>query len=73
MLFIPCLNRVSSHLCASTANVAHRVAGLLERRGLLERDAQGSYLALESGDSDLKMQLQGGSITYRIAAGCKQS
>ncbi len=67
---------------------SHRVAGFLERRGLLERDAddcmdaggrathgavaENSYLALESGDDGAMMQLQGHSITYRIAVGPQQ-
>jgi hypothetical protein len=38
--------------------ISHRVAGFLERRGLLERDAENSYLTLESGDDDAMMQLQ---------------
>jgi ribosomal protein S27E len=52
--------------------ISHRVAGFLERRGLLERDAENSYLALESGDDDAMMQFRGHSITYRIAVGPQQ-
>ena len=46
--------------------------GFLERRGLLERDAENSYLALETGEDDAMMQLQGHSIIYRIAVGLQQ-
>ena len=52
--------------------ISHRVAGFLERRGLLERDAQNSYLALDPDDDDVMVQLQGHSITYRIAVGPQQ-
>ena len=47
--------------------ISHRVARFLEKRGFLERDAENSYLALESGDDDAMMQLQGHSISYRVA------
>ena len=33
--------------------ISHRVAGLLERRGLLERDSENRYLALELDDDDV--------------------
>ena len=49
--------------------VAERVGRFLQRQGLLERDAQISYLTsdgLEAGPMD---QLIGHSITYRIAVG----
>ena len=49
-----------------TCSIAHRVAGFLER------DAENSYLTLEPGDDDAMLQLQGHSITYRIAVGPQQ-
>ena len=48
---------------------AQRVGRFLERQGLLERDAENSYLsgdAVEAGPLD---QLLGHSIMYRIAVG----
>lgn len=39
--------------------LSHRVAGFLERKGLLEHDAESSYLALEPNDEDAMLQLQG--------------
>ena len=39
---------------------------------MLERDAEHSYLALESADEDPMDQLRGHSITYRIAVGPQQ-
>ena len=52
--------------------ISHRVARFLEKRGFLERDAESSYLALEPDDDDAMVQLQGHSITYRIAVGPRQ-
>jgi hypothetical protein len=52
--------------------ISHRVARFLEKRGFLERDAENSYLALEQDDDDAMVQLQGHSITYRIAVGPQQ-
>ena len=49
--------------------IARRVALFLERHGLLERDAQYSYLAGETLETDPMDQLLGHSITYRIAVG----
>ena len=49
-----------------TQFLARRIGRYLERQGLLERDAENSYLAgngLESGPLD---QLLGSSIAYRI-------
>ena len=52
--------------------ISHRVVRFLEKRGFLERDAESSYLALEPDDDDVMVQLQGHSITYRIAVGPQQ-
>ena len=49
--------------------IAHRVGRYLERQGWLERDAESSYLALDTADDDPLSVLQGHSITYRIALG----
>jgi hypothetical protein len=66
-------------LCLPTSTVSsaenkfsHRVARFLEKRGFLERDAENSYLTLEPDDDDAMVQLQGHSITYRIAVGPQQ-
>jgi hypothetical protein len=52
--------------------IAHRVGRFLERQGLLERDAENSYLASDAVDDDPMTQLLGHSITYRIAVGPQQ-
>ena len=49
--------------------IADRIGRYLERQGLLERDAENSYLALETADEEQHNLLQGRSITYRIALG----
>jgi len=42
---------------------------LLEWQGLLERDAENSYLAMDAVPGGSMDQLLGHSITYRIAVG----
>ena len=49
--------------------IANRVGRFLERHGLLERDAENSFLAGDAVDEDPMDQLLGHSITYRIAVG----
>ena len=46
-----------------------RVSRFLERQGLLERDAENSYLTYDETDDDPMAQLRGSSISYRIAVG----
>ncbi len=62
----------SAELTQLTHTVAHRLARYLERQGLLERDAEHGYLTLENAAEDPMDQLQGHSITYRIAVGPHQ-
>ncbi len=49
-----------------------RVAGFLEREGILERDEENCYLNLESADEDPMQQVVGCSVSYRIAVGPQQ-
>ncbi|MFQ5422003.1 MAG: transposase, partial [Anaerolineae bacterium] len=49
--------------------IAQRVGRFLERQGLLERDAENSYLASDAVDDDPMTPLLGHSITYRITVG----
>lgn len=49
--------------------MAHRVGRFLERQGLLERNAENSYLASDAVDDDPMKELLGHSITYRIGLG----
>jgi hypothetical protein len=51
---------------------SHRVAGYLEREGILERDVENSYLNLEEGEADPMRQVLGCSVSYRIAIGPQQ-
>lgn len=59
----------SAELTQLAHTIAHRVGRFLERQGLLERDAENSYLVGEAVDEDPMAQLLGHSITYRIAVG----
>ena len=52
--------------------LSHRVARCLEKRGVLERDAENSWLTLVEEEGDELTQLQGASVTYRIATGPQQ-
>jgi hypothetical protein len=59
----------SRELTQLAHTIAQRVGRYLERKGLLERDAENSYLAGDALDDDPMSQLCGHSITYRIAVG----
>jgi hypothetical protein len=59
-------------LMALVHTISHRVAGFLEREGILERDEENSYLNLEEGDEDPMQQVLGCSVSYRIAVGPQQ-
>jgi len=54
--------------------LSHRIARFLEKKGWLQRDAENTYLLLDALDSNDEAlgQLQGHSITYRIALGPRQ-
>ena len=51
--------------------LSHRVTRVLEKKGWLQRDDENTYLLLDAIDQedDALGQLQGHSITYRIAMG----
>lgn len=59
----------SAELTRLTHTIAQRIGRFLERQGLLERDAENSYLTGDTVDDDPMSQLLGHSITYRIAIG----
>jgi hypothetical protein len=59
-------------LVALVHAISHRVAGFLERDGILERDEENSYLNREEGDEDPMQQILGCSVSYRIAVGSRQ-
>ena len=59
----------SVELTRQAHTIAHRVGRLQERHGLLQRDAENSFLAGDAVDEDPMDQLLGHSITYRIAVG----
>jgi hypothetical protein len=64
----------NEELARLTHTIAKRIGRYLERQGLLERDTENSYLssnAVEDEDDPMH-QLQGASVTYRIALGPRQ-
>lgn len=63
---------IADELNALVATISQRIAGHLERQGLLARDDENSYLAMDWQDDDAMNQLQGHSITYRTAMGPQQ-
>ena len=54
------------------ATISKRIARHLEKQGLLTRDDENSYLTMDGLDENVMNELQGHSITYRIAVGPKQ-
>jgi hypothetical protein len=59
----------TQELTQLSQTIARRVGRYLERQGLLERDAENSYLASDIISEGPMAQLLGHSITYRIAVG----
>jgi hypothetical protein len=49
--------------------ISQRIARYLEKVGLVERDMGNSFLNLPVDDKDSLLQLQGASVSYRIALG----
>jgi hypothetical protein len=49
--------------------LSQHITLFLERMGLLERDAENSYLQLDDIDEDPMHQVLGCSVSYRIAIG----
>ncbi|WP_435787369.1 transposase [Alteromonas sp.] len=49
--------------------ISHRIAKYLEKVGIVQRDMENSYLNLPIDDEDSLLQLQGASVSYRIAMG----
>ena len=62
----------SAELAELTQTLARRIGRFLERQGMLERDAENSYLAGDDLEAGPMEQLLGSSITYRIAVGRQQ-
>jgi len=62
----------NTELTRLAQTLARRIGRFLERQGLLERDAENSYLAGDAVEAGPMDQLLGSSITYRIALGPQQ-
>lgn len=52
--------------------ISQRIARYLEKAGLVVRDMDNTYLNLPIDDEDSLLQLQGASVSYRIALGPQQ-
>lgn len=52
--------------------ISHRIVRYLEKGGLVVRDMDNTYLNLPNDDEDSLLQLQGASVSYRIALGPQQ-
>ena len=52
--------------------ISQRIARYLEKVGLVERDMENSFLNFPVDDEDSLLQLQGASVSYRIAIGPQQ-
>lgn len=59
-------------MVALVHTISHRIARYLEKGGLVVRDMDNTYLYLPIDDEDSLLQLQGASISYRIALGPQQ-
>ena len=70
--FHPVNTPTARDLNALVATISQRVARCLERQGLLARDDEAGYLTLDLQDDGALNQLQGHSVTYRIAVGPQQ-
>jgi hypothetical protein len=61
-----------AELTRLTETLARRIGRYLERQGLLERDAENSYLAGDGLEAGSMEQPLGSLIIYRIAVGSQQ-
>jgi len=59
----------SAELTRLAETVAQRIGRFLERQGMMDRDAENSYLAGEAVDEGPMEPLWGHPITYRVAVG----
>lgn len=51
----------------------YRVAGFLERKGILERDEENRYLNQQEGEEGPMQQVLGCSVSYPIVSGPQQA
>jgi len=61
-----------SELNSLATTISQRIARHLEKQGLLTRDDENSYLTMDGFGENVMNELQGHSITYRIAVGPQQ-
>ena len=64
---------IQEELLSLTHTLSQLVVRFLERRGLLERDAENSDLVYERQEEDVTQQLYGHCVTYHITVGPHQA
>jgi hypothetical protein len=64
-VFHPVAPPDAAHLQALVQRIAVRLGRMLERRGLIERDAESAWLSGDTGEAGALDDLIGHSITYR--------
>ena len=62
----------TNELNSLVAKTSQRIARHLQKQGLLKREDENSYLTMARRDDNAMTELQGPSISYRIAAGPQQ-
>ena len=67
--FHPIKAPTKSELNSLTHRISQRVAGFLEREGLLVRDIENDYLFLDGLEGNPMLNIYGCSIAYRIVTG----
>ena len=70
--FVPLPAPTPAALQELLERITHRVARHLERRGLLVRDAESTYLQWDDEDARPLDELLGSAVTYRIAVGSQR-
>ena len=70
--FVPVPAPDAAELERLVQTMAERIGRSLERSGLITRDIENAYLALDSGEEAPINALLGASITYRIATGPRE-
>jgi hypothetical protein len=70
--FVPVFNHRSGDIVNLAHQMSSRIARYLERAGLIESDAETSYLADGTLTNDEMIEHQGYSVNYRIAVGSQK-
>jgi ribosomal protein S27E len=72
LVFVPVSSPSTEELKGLVQRIAERIGRSLERSGLIERDIDNAYLAIDPAEEAPNHGLLGYSITYRIATGPRE-